>query len=77
MAIVLVKDSRVTGDGSDKGLGKIVDRRWRRERTVRPSEGTPKSGAHVPAAYVVRHAGPTEFLCRAGVAATRRAVRFA
>jgi hypothetical protein len=50
MAIVLVKDSMVTRDGSDKGLGKIVDQRWRRERAVRPSEGIPKSGAHVPAA---------------------------
>jgi hypothetical protein len=47
MAIVLVKDSRVTRDGSDKGLGKIVDQRWRRERAVRPSEGIPKGGTNV------------------------------
>jgi hypothetical protein len=47
MAIVLVKDSRVTRDGSDKGLGKIVDQRWRRERAVRPSECLPKGGTNV------------------------------
>jgi hypothetical protein len=47
MAIVLVKDSRVTRDGSDKGLGRIVDERWRRERAVRPSEGIPKGGTNV------------------------------
>jgi len=47
MAIVLVKDSRVTRDSSDKGLGKIVDQRWRRERAVRPSEGIPKGGTNV------------------------------
>ena len=47
MAIVLVKDSRVTRDGSDKGLGRIVDQRWRCERTVRPSEGIPKGGTNV------------------------------
>jgi hypothetical protein len=47
MAIVLVKDSRVTRDGSDKGLGRIVDKRWRRERAVRPSEGIPKGGTNV------------------------------
>jgi hypothetical protein len=50
MAIVLVKDSRVTRDSSDQGFGRIADQRWRRERTVRPSEGIPKSGTHVPAA---------------------------
>jgi hypothetical protein len=49
MASVPVKDSRVTRDGSDKGLGRIVDQRWRRERVVRPSEDIPKGGAHVPA----------------------------
>ena len=49
MAIILVKDSRVTRDGSDKGLGRIVDQRWGRERAVRPSEGIPKGGTHVPA----------------------------
>jgi hypothetical protein len=47
MAIVLVKDSRVTRDGSDKGLGRIVDERSRRERAVRPSEGIPKGGTNV------------------------------
>jgi hypothetical protein len=47
MAIVLVKDSRETRDGSDKGLGRIVDERWRRERAVRPSEGIPKGGTNV------------------------------
>ena len=47
MAIVLVKDSRVTRDSSDKGLGKIADQRWRRERAVRPSEGIPKGGTNV------------------------------
>ena len=47
MAIVLVKDSRVTRDGSDKRLGKIVDQRWRRERAVRPSERIPKGGTNV------------------------------
>jgi hypothetical protein len=47
MAIVLVKDSRVTRDGSDKGLGRIVDDAWRRERAVRPSEGIPKGGTNV------------------------------
>ena len=49
MAIVLVKDSRVTRNSSDKGRGRIADQRWRRERAVRPSEGIPKGGAHVPA----------------------------
>jgi hypothetical protein len=47
MAIVLVKDSRVTRDGFDKGLGRIVDERWRRERAVRPSDGIPKGGTNV------------------------------
>ncbi len=46
MAVGLVKDSSVPGEGSDKGLGGIVDDRWRRERAVRPSEGTPKGGTH-------------------------------
>ena len=64
MAMVLVKDSRVTRDGSDEGLGRIPDEGSRRERTVRPGEGTPKGGAHVPATCampgsVVRDAGPT------------------
>jgi hypothetical protein len=49
MAIVLVKDSRVTRDGSDKGLARIPDEGWRRECAVRPSERIPKGGAHVPA----------------------------
>ena len=47
MAIGLVKDSRVKRDGSDKGLGRIADESWRRERAVRPSEGIPKDGTHV------------------------------
>jgi hypothetical protein len=47
MAIGLVKDSSVPGDGSDKGLGGIVDEPWRRERTERTSECTPKGGTHV------------------------------
>jgi hypothetical protein len=50
MAIVLVKDSSVTRDSSDKTLGRIADERWRRERAVRPSESIPKDGAHVLAA---------------------------
>jgi hypothetical protein len=49
MAIVLVKDSGVARDSSHQGLGKIVNQRWRSERVVRPSEGIPKGGAHVPA----------------------------
>ena len=52
MARVLVKDSRVTRNSSDKGLGRIPDEGWRRERAVRPSERIPKGGAHVPAACV-------------------------
>ena len=40
----------MTRDGSDKGLGRVADQRWRRERAVRPSEGIPKGGAPVPAA---------------------------
>jgi hypothetical protein len=47
MAIVLVKDSSVARDGSDKGVGRIADEPWRRERAVRPSEGTPKGSTHV------------------------------
>ena len=47
MAIVLVKDSRVTRDGSDKGLGRIADQRCGRERAVGPSEGIPKGGTNV------------------------------
>ena len=49
MAIVLVKDSRMTRHGSDKGLGRIPDEGWRRECAVRPSEGIPKGGTRVPA----------------------------
>ena len=47
MAIGSVKDSSVTRDSSDKGLDRIADEGWRRERAVRPSEGIPKGGAHV------------------------------
>jgi hypothetical protein len=47
MAMVLVKDSRVTRDGSDKGLGRIPDEGWRRECAVRPSQGIPKGGTNV------------------------------
>ena len=47
MAIGLVKDSSAARDGSDKGLGGIIDGRWRRERAVRPSEGIPKGGTRV------------------------------
>ena len=36
-------------DGSDKGLGRIVDESWRCERAVRPSEGIPKGRTRVPA----------------------------
>src|SRR6267378_345613 len=32
---------------SDKGLGAIVDERWRRESAPQPSERTPKGGTHV------------------------------
>ena len=42
-----VKDSSPARYGSDKGLGRIADERWRRERAVRPSEGIPKGGTHV------------------------------
>ena len=42
-----VKDSSAARDGSDKGLSGIADEPWRRERAVRPSEGTPKDGMHV------------------------------
>ena len=34
-------------DASDKGLGRIADEHWRRERAVRPSEGLPKGGTLV------------------------------
>jgi len=51
MAIDLLNDSSVARDGSDKGLGGIVDQPWRRERAERPSEGTPKGGTHVLAVY--------------------------
>ena len=47
MAIVLMKDSSLARDGSDKGLGGIGDEPWRRERAPRPSEGLPKGGTHV------------------------------
>jgi hypothetical protein len=50
MAIVLVKDSSVTRESSDKRLGRIADERWRLERAVWPSESIPKGGAHVLAA---------------------------
>ena len=42
-----VKDSSAARDGSDKGLGRIADDRWRRERAVRPSEGLPKGRTRV------------------------------
>jgi hypothetical protein len=51
MAIVLLKDSSVARDGSDKGPGGIVDERWRPERTEGPNEGIPKGGAHMLAVY--------------------------
>jgi hypothetical protein len=47
MAIVLVNDSRVTRNSSDKGLGGIPDDGWRRERAVRPGERIPKGGTNV------------------------------
>jgi len=47
MAIILVKDSSVTRNSSDKGLGRIPDEGWRRERAVRPSERIPKGGTNV------------------------------
>jgi hypothetical protein len=50
MAIVLVKDSSVTRDSSDKRLGRIADKRWRRERAVWPGESIPKDGGHLLAA---------------------------
>ena len=40
MATVLVKDSSVTRNSSNEGLGRIPDEGWRRERAVRPSERT-------------------------------------
>ena len=49
MTSVLVKDSRVTRNSSDKGLGRIPDEGWRRKRAVRPSERIPKGGTNVPA----------------------------
>jgi hypothetical protein len=52
MAIGPGEDSSVTRDSSDKGLGRIADERWRRERAVRPGEGIPKRGAHVLALCV-------------------------
>jgi hypothetical protein len=39
----------VARDGSDNGLGRIVDESWRCERAVRPSEGIPKGRTRVPA----------------------------
>jgi hypothetical protein len=42
-----VNDSSAARDGSDKGPGRIADERSRRERAVRPSEGTPNGGTHV------------------------------
>jgi hypothetical protein len=39
-------------DRSHKWLGGIVDERSCRERTERPSEGTPKGGTHVLAVRV-------------------------
>jgi hypothetical protein len=42
-----VKNSSAARDPSDQGLGRIADEPWRRERAVRPSEGTPKDGMHV------------------------------
>jgi hypothetical protein len=42
-----VKDSRVTRDSSDQGLGRIAGEGWRRERAVRPSERIPKGGTNV------------------------------
>ena len=47
MAIVLVKDSRVRREGSDKGLGRIPGEGCRRECAVRPSERIPKGGTNV------------------------------
>jgi hypothetical protein len=37
----------VARDGSDKGLGRIVDEGRRPERAVRPSQGIPKGGTRV------------------------------
>jgi hypothetical protein len=47
MASVLVKDSSVTRDSSDKGLGRIADEGWRRERAVLPSDGGFQSAARI------------------------------
>jgi hypothetical protein len=41
------QDSSGARDGSDKGLGRIVDEGWHPERAVRPSEGIPKGGTCV------------------------------
>ena len=45
--LVSVKDSSAAREGSNKGLGRIADKRSRRERAVRPSEGIPKGGTQV------------------------------
>jgi len=47
--LFLVKDSSVTRDSSDNGLGGIADQRWRRESAVRPSDGIPNGHAQVVA----------------------------
>jgi hypothetical protein len=47
MIIGVVKDSSVAREGSHQGPGGIVDERSSRERTERPSEGTPKDGVHL------------------------------
>jgi hypothetical protein len=52
MAIGSVKDLRVAFDRSHEWLSGIVDERSCRERTERPSEGTPKGGTHVLAVCV-------------------------
>ena len=75
MVIALVKDSGVTRDSSDNGLGRIADGRRRRERAVRPSKGIPKDGAHVLA--VCATPGQLDYFVPAGAAARLRAVRFA
>jgi hypothetical protein len=59
MAIGLVKGLSVERDSSHKGLNGIVDERWRRERTERPSEGTPKGGTDVLALRATP--GPLKF----------------
>ena len=45
--VASVKDSSAAREGSNKGLGRIADKRSRRERAVRPSEGIPKGGTQV------------------------------